>query len=176
MSAFLFGRLEARREASQSEGAHRSATPPKDVRQRPGRSRPERGNCSLHRVRRGLHRYGGERDRRSGSRRHRRLSLKWAFYGLVVLAAALYVFGHLKAGAERRRWDRLDYPRMLIPPLAFVGWAMALQPSTMFDAAFSLDDGTKVLLVVFGGTVLVAAASLLGVAADKEDGGGRPGG
>jgi hypothetical protein len=98
-------------------------------------------------------------------------NLEWSFYGLTLLAGALYVLGHLKGGAERRRWNTLDLLRMFIPPLAFVGWAMALQPSTMFDAAFSISDGTKLLIVVFGGTVLAAAASLLGMAADKEEGG-----
>ena len=177
MSAFLFGRLEARREASQSG---RSTTD-----QPPGLKTYADALVGLvpsEVIAASIVFVAAFTDTEENATGDQVVvvtdasSLKWAFYGLVVLAAALYVFGHLKAGAERRRWDRLAYPRMLIPPLAFVGWAMALQPSTMFDAAFSLDDGTKVLLVVFGGTVLVAAASLLGVAADKEDGGGRPGG
>ena len=98
--------------------------------------------------------------------------LEVSFYGLLALAGLLYVLGHIKAGADRRRWGWLDFVRMLIPPFAFVGWAMALEPSTMFDAAVTVADGTKVLLVVFGGIVLVVVATLLGMAADREAGGG----
>jgi hypothetical protein len=177
MSAFLYGRFEARREASDS-GKSKDTQPP------------------------GLKTYADalvglvpaeviaastvfvaaftdtEEDTTTGDEAVAvtvtdASNLELSFYGLFLLAAGLYVFGHLiKTGAQRRPWGGLDFVRMLIPPLAFVGWTMALQPSTMFDAAISISEGMKVLLVVFGGTVLGAAAIWLGMVADKEDGGG----
>ena len=96
-------------------------------------------------------------------------SLKWAFYGCIVLVFILYIAGHIKVGREKNRWDRWDFVRMLIPPAAFVGWTMAVQPTTMFDAAVNVSDGKKVLLVVFGAILLGLAAALLGLKADQKD-------
>ena len=94
--------------------------------------------------------------------------LKWSFYALLIGALALYVVGHLKGGREKTNWDRWDFLRMLIPPLAFAGWAMAQQPASMFDAAIALDGGTKIFLIVIGGAALGVAAGLLGMKADEK--------
>jgi UDP-N-acetylmuramyl pentapeptide phosphotransferase/UDP-N-acetylglucosamine-1-phosphate transferase len=103
-------------------------------------------------------------------------SLKWAFYGCIVLAAFLYILGHIKGGTETNRWDRWDFLRMLIPAGAFVGWAMAVQPATMFDNAINISDGHKILLVVFGGILAAALATVLGMKADAQNSGGGGGG
>lgn len=98
-----------------------------------------------------------------------RSSLKIAFFGLVILALVLYVLGHVKFGQETNRWDRWDTLRMLIPPAAFVGWTMAQRPSPMFDAVTNISDGKKLLIVVFGGIILGVAAPLLGIKADHKE-------
>jgi hypothetical protein len=56
-------------------------------------------------------------------------TLTWAFYGLLIVSIGLYVAPRLLA-KER---NHLDWIRMLIPPLALVGWTM-LQRTTAFDA------------------------------------------
>src|SRR5579871_4151387 len=43
-------------------------------------------------------------------------TLRGVFVALLLLSMLFYVVGH------RTHWDRLDVARMLIPPLAFVGW------------------------------------------------------
>lgn len=109
--------------------------------------------------------------------------LEASFYGLFLAAILFYVAGHVKLGAEASRWDKWDFVRMFVPAFAFVGWAMAVRPSTLFDAAFSADshllpavsEGWKIFLIVFGGLVLAAAAAMLGMAADKKDGDGDGG-
>ncbi len=58
-------------------------------------------------------------------------TLYWSFFGLILLSIVLYVGPRLVAG----KWDKLDYLRVAIPPLAFVGWTM-LQRATAFDAIF----------------------------------------
>ena len=52
--------------------------------------------------------------------------LEASFWGLAALAAFLYLAGKLST------WDAWDFLRILIPPLAFVGWTMLLTPSA-FD-------------------------------------------
>jgi hypothetical protein len=91
-------------------------------------------------------------------------SLKIAFWSLAAASIVLYVAGHYQEG----KWTATDFVRMLIPPLAFAGWAMAATPPTMFDAAINLGDNTKVLLVVLGGVTLVAVAGWLGMQASKQ--------
>jgi hypothetical protein len=96
-----------------------------------------------------------------------RSSLKIAFYGLTLLALLLYVAGHV--GKNAKHWDGWDFARMLVPPLAFIGWTMAVRPSPLSDAAFALSDGHKLLIIVFGGVLLGIAAARLGVTADTRD-------
>jgi hypothetical protein len=91
-------------------------------------------------------------------------SLKLAFWGCAAAAIVLYVAGHYQGGT----WTAVDFIRMMIPPLAFAGWSMAQTPSTIFDAAIRLGSDTKVLLIVGGGVALGAAAGWLGIQADKQ--------
>jgi hypothetical protein len=90
-------------------------------------------------------------------------TLRWAFLGLVIVCIGFYVVPRLLA----KKWDRrLDWFRMAIPPLAFVGWTM-LQRATAFDAAFpSVNDAQRTVGALFLAVVLGASAAVL---ADKAD-------
>jgi hypothetical protein len=92
-------------------------------------------------------------------------ALTIAFYALIVVSAGLYIAGRLKAA----KWDNWDYARMLIPPLAFVGWTM-LQKATAFDAVAgnSLDDATRNVIAIIGGIALGVAAAALAYKADQK--------
>ncbi len=59
--------------------------------------------------------------------------------------------------------------RMLIPPLAFIGWTM-LQKGTAFDAfGFNLTDASRFAIALIGATVLGVAARLLAYQADQKN-------
>jgi hypothetical protein len=92
-------------------------------------------------------------------------ALTIAFYALIVVSAGLYIAGRLKAS----KWDKWDYVRMLIPPLAFVGWTM-LQKATAFDAVAGnlFDDATRNVIAILGGIVLGVAAAALAYKADQK--------
>lgn len=90
-------------------------------------------------------------------------TLKWAFGGLIVLSIVLYVVPRL------RNWGMLDYLRVAIPPLAFVGWTM-LQRSTAFDAiAPALKDAPRTAAGLFLAVLLGVLAATLASQADKKE-------
>lgn len=90
-------------------------------------------------------------------------TLKGVFVALLLLSILLYVAGHL------RHWDRLDFARMFIPPLAFVGWTM-LQKATAFDAfAPGLGQASRDAIAVIGAVVLGVFAALLAYQADQKN-------
>lgn len=90
------------------------------------------------------------------------ITLQWAFAGLIVTSIVLYV------APRFRKWDKLDYLRAAIPPLAFVGWTM-LQRSTAFDAvAPSFKDAPRTVIGLFLGVVLGLAAAALATKADQK--------
>jgi hypothetical protein len=93
-------------------------------------------------------------------------TLAYAFYGLVGLAVLLYVVGRLIA----KKWDRLDYARVIIPPLAFVGWTM-LQRATAFDAVApgKLSEGGRAVIALFLGVLLGLLAAALAYKADQKE-------
>jgi hypothetical protein len=94
--------------------------------------------------------------------------LKQVFFVLVALGPFLYLIGHTKGF---RVWSTLsvgDLPRMAIPALAFIGWSAAQRPSALFDAAISISDTHKALLIVVGAIILGALAHGLGIAADRQ--------
>lgn len=92
------------------------------------------------------------------------LTLRWAFAGLIVLSVLLYVASRLKNGS----WDRLDFLRASIPPLAFVGWTM-LQRSTAFDAlAPDMKDAPRTVAGLFLAVLLGLAAAALANKADQK--------
>lgn len=89
-------------------------------------------------------------------------TLQWAFAGLITLSIALYVVPRFS------KWERLDYLRVLIPPLAFVGWTM-LQRSTAFDAlAPNVADAPRTVVGLFLGVVLGVVAAALAKKADQK--------
>src|SRR5260221_13525412 len=51
-------------------------------------------------------------------------ALRIAFVVLIVASALLYAAGHM-VPTGIQQWHASDYLRMLIPPLAFIGWTMA---------------------------------------------------
>ncbi len=86
------------------------------------------------------------------------VTLRWAFFGLLVLSAGFYVVPRLLA----RRWDRFDWCRAAIPPLAFVAWTM-LQRATAFDALFpGVANAPRTVSALFVAVLLGAAATALG--------------
>ena len=90
-------------------------------------------------------------------------TLKWAFAGLVALSIVLYVVPRLK------NWELLDYARVAIPPLAFVGWTM-LQRSTAFDAiAPSFKDAPRTVTALFLAALLGLAAVTCARKADQKN-------
>ncbi len=91
-------------------------------------------------------------------------TLRWAFAGLLLFSIALYVVPRLLA----KNWERFDLARMVIPPLAFVGWTM-LQRTTAFDAAFpKMNDAERTVGALFLAVILGAAASALAYQADQK--------
>jgi hypothetical protein len=84
------------------------------------------------------------------------------FWILVVTAMAVYALGH-----RRRRWDRWDFVRMLIPAGAFVCWS-ALQPTSAFDAVADPSPGMQYVIGVAGVVVLGLVAGALSTKADAK--------
>ena len=90
-------------------------------------------------------------------------TLRWAFYGLLLLSVVLYIFPHFRIK------DPLDYVRAIIPPAAFVAWAM-LQKATAFDAAWpELGETPRTVAALFGAVLLGTLAKVLADRADKKD-------
>lgn len=92
----------------------------------------------------------------------------WAFVGLILLSIALYAIPRIRD----KKWDRLDWFRSSIPPLAFVGWTM-LQRTTGFDAAvayfsFPPNDLSRTYIGLFLAVVLGLAATSLAYMADQK--------
>lgn len=92
--------------------------------------------------------------------------LAGAFFGLLLLSSILYASWRVLA----KKWERLDYLRMLIPPLALFGWTM-LQRSTAFDAVFPrVEEATRTIGAVFLAVGLGLAAAALAYKADQSPG------
>ena len=92
------------------------------------------------------------------------LTLECSFWGLIAASAGLYAVPRLMGGT----WDKLDGVRVLIAPLAFVGWTM-LQRTTAFDAAFpSLQQAPRTVIALFLGAFLGALTAALALKADKK--------
>jgi hypothetical protein len=91
-------------------------------------------------------------------------TLSLAFWGLVILSIALYAAPRHLGG----KWDRYDWIRIIIAPLAFFGWTM-LQPSTAFDAAFpTMDPFARTVGALFIGAVLGALTAGLAMKVDAK--------
>lgn len=97
-----------------------------------------------------------------------------AFVGLLIVSMGLYAVPRLLA----KKWDALDGFRILIPPLAFVGWTM-LQRSTAFDGVlavlkndailkYDLSSGLRTVAGLFLAVILGAAATMFAYSADAK--------
>ena len=84
--------------------------------------------------------------------------LRAIFLILCALSLLLYVGARL---FPKNRWERFDFGRMFIPPLAFVCWTM-LQRSTAFDAVWpGLDSALRTMGAVILAVILAAVAQWL---------------
>src|SRR5207302_6606557 len=91
-------------------------------------------------------------------------TLRVAFWVLVAMSVALYVVPRYFGG----KWDRFDFVRAAIAPLAFVGWTM-LQRATAFDAAFpTMNPIARTVTALFLGAILGAVTAGLAVKADAK--------
>jgi hypothetical protein len=90
-------------------------------------------------------------------------TLRWAFYGLLLLSVVLYIFPHFRIK------DPLDYLRAIIPPAAFIAWSM-LQKATAFDAVWpELGETRRTVAALFGAVLLGTLAKVLADKADQKD-------
>ena len=91
-------------------------------------------------------------------------TLQMSFWGLLAMSIALYAIPRYSGGD----WDRFDWIRTLIAPLAFVGWAM-LQRTTAFDAMFpALTQPPRTVMALFLGAILGATTAALALKADNK--------
>jgi hypothetical protein len=91
-------------------------------------------------------------------------TLFWVFYALIGVSMALYAAGRLMAS----RWDSWDWLRVVIPPLAFVGWTM-LQKATAFDAvAPGFSQAGRSAAAIIGAVLLGLLAAVLAYKADQK--------
>jgi len=91
-------------------------------------------------------------------------TLKAVFFALIGLSMLIYFVARIKD----KRWDRLDYARMLVPAAAFVGWTM-LQKATAFDAvAPDLSQAPRNAIAIIGAIVLGIVAAALAYQADQK--------
>lgn len=93
-------------------------------------------------------------------------TLAGVFYALIVFSVLIYVVGRVRDGT----WDRWDFLRVLIPPLAFVGWTM-LQKATAFDAVArgGISPAARSAIAILGAAGLGGLASVLGIKADRRE-------
>ncbi len=91
-------------------------------------------------------------------------TLSWAFLGLIIISMSLYIAPRLLA----KKWGMLDWFRMVIPPIAFIGWTM-LQRATAFDAVFpEMSDASRTVTALFLAVILGAGATALAYKADQK--------
>lgn len=91
-------------------------------------------------------------------------TLQIAFWVLVLMAIVLYVAPRYFGG----KWDKFDWIRVAIAPLAFFGWTM-LQRTTAFDAAFPrVESIPRTVFALFLGAVLGAVTAGLAMKADAK--------
>jgi len=103
---------------------------------------------------------------------------RWAFWLLLVLSSVLFVLGRGSAPAvhdpTRPQWEWQDAIRLLIPPIAFVGWTM-LEPVSVWNAvAPHVSAGMRVLIATVGAVALAAITKALTTHADKKPPPGGP--
>lgn len=107
---------------------------------------------------------GGQQEMATGILPGAAGTLRIAFWVLVLMSMALYAAPRYFGGS----WDKFDYVRVLIAPLAFFGWTM-LQRTTAFDAAFpTVESVPRTVFALFLGALLGAATAGLAMKADAK--------
>ncbi len=92
-------------------------------------------------------------------------TLSFSFWALLVLCTGLFAVPRYIGG----KWDKFDWIRMSIAPLAFVGWTM-LQRATAFDAAFPrVGQIQRTVAALFLGAVLGVITAALAKQADQTN-------
>jgi hypothetical protein len=91
-------------------------------------------------------------------------TLQVSFWGFIALSVALFAVPRYAGG----NWDKFDWIRVSIAPLAFTGWTM-LQRTTAFDAAFpSVEQAPRTVIALFLGAVLAAVTTALALKVDSK--------
>jgi hypothetical protein len=93
-----------------------------------------------------------------------------AFWSLAVISIAIFIGGRRVNTKEKLGF--LDVPRCLIPPAAFAGWLMLVDPSVVQLAVPPLESwslGTMEVVAIVGGMALGIAASALAIQSDKQE-------
>jgi hypothetical protein len=95
-------------------------------------------------------------------------ALEIAFWMLLVLAPFLYVVGRVTTGKPGEKWDwNLDFLRLIVPAVAFVGWTM-IQSNTAFDAVCDWNGNERAIIAIIGAVFLAGVAGLLSMQAHRE--------
>lgn len=87
-------------------------------------------------------------------------TLRLAFFGLIVASIILYVASHLFP-TGLAQWHRADWLRVLIAPLAFIGWNLAQRGSAIDAIMPEIGDTMRYVGAVVAGLVLLGGAALL---------------
>ena len=91
-------------------------------------------------------------------------TLEVSFWLLVLMSIALYAAPRYFGG----KWDRYDWVRVAIAPLAFFGWTM-LQRATAFDAVFPIMGSIpRTAAALFLGAALGAVSAGLAMKVDAK--------
>ena len=91
-------------------------------------------------------------------------TLQIAFWALILMSMALYAVPRYFGG----KWNKFDWIRITVSPLAFLGWTM-LQRTTAFDAAFpEIETIPRTVSALFLGAALGAITAGLALQADKK--------
>ena len=91
-------------------------------------------------------------------------TLQVSFWALMLVSVALYAAPRYFGG----NWDKFDWLRVAIAPLAFLGWTM-LQRTTAFDAAFPMMQSIpRTVGALFLGAILAAVTAGLAMKADSK--------
>ena len=89
-----------------------------------------------------------------------------SFWVLLLLSVVLFVVPRYFGG----KWDKFDWVRASIAPLAFVGWTM-LQRATAFDAVFpNVGQVNRTVFALILGAVLGGVTAALASRADAKGG------
>ena len=103
------------------------------------------------------------------------VTLRWAFWLLIGLSIALFIVGRrpvrqksMGAVSGWQRWEGQDWLRILIPPVAFVGWTMLQRTSVWNAVAPHMSGGMRILIPMVGAVVLAAVTKALATHADKK--------